>query len=390
MYDLSPAADIVRSGQKDTHAIQQLRDIIYSVLYNIIGSTRCNKFDTEIDLLSNTIYYGVTTLQNNKTLGEEYCDLLLAKSIHNNTYTNNKNNNNSNSEVHTTTNTPSRVPTVNISSTNSQTVALPGLSTPQLQSATPNSTTSNSNTTTKPANSTVAYKLLTRNHVRLYVCIRVLLPYMYSKLRVRSRSINCDNVRNKLLWALYKTYNNVLQLIIRSDNLLLNLGKFHLALFYVYGNYIDIYKRICGIKYVIVRQLDMDRPSYALLGIIILAQLSMQTLYTAVQYTTQQTQQWNNNTLELESLNSHDTNDLHPTILNDSIELNDNMLSDTDSTTASCSLCLSSLDSSTTTTECGHLYHWSCIAEAVNNVPACPLCRQPCAPQQLIMLAHYI
>lgn len=53
------------------------------------------------------------------------------------------------------------------------------------------------------------------------------------------------------------------------------INRIHLALFYLYGKYYDISKRICGITYVFNRKPDSRRPQYYILGVLILIQLSV-------------------------------------------------------------------------------------------------------------------
>ncbi|KAI8616463.1 Pex12 amino terminal region-domain-containing protein [Chytriomyces sp. MP71] len=170
------------------------------------------------------------------------------------------------------------------------------------------------------------------------------------------------------------------------------LSAMHLATFYLYGTFYEVTKRIFGIEYAMTRKLRQGEAEtaggYELLGIMIFLRLAIEGLREAYQR------------LEaVEDEGGDDTNDE----ADDSLASTSGMakgksglsefgqLSEKENlgmepligTSNKCILCLETRKVSTST-PCGHLFCWQCIAEWCRNKPECPLCRQS-APLPLLV-----
>jgi len=312
MYRSAPQPDIVRSHQKDEYTYNTLRDTYVDVIHGWYGNRFINDYEQEIDLLSNMTYYGITTLMNKKTLGEEYCDLLPVTNKRVQPLqlqASGKQHSTISRDTSTTTNTPTTASTSDDTTTASNTPVInttpPSSSAATITPSTPPSTNTSVPTTatSSPPSSHKSQplqipRLLSREQRIMLVSLYVGLPYIYSKLRKRGRTVQiprysdayvlrADASSNRRIPLLYRklrhillkysiiTYNKILQLVLSSDQYLTTFQKLHLALFYLYGDYLEVTKRICSVRYVLVRQLDIERPSYSLLGVLILIQLGV-------------------------------------------------------------------------------------------------------------------
>lgn len=65
-------AQIIRSNQKDTQHVSQLREQIADVLRNYFGSRWLNRREAEVELMTSILYFSLTSLRATQTLGEEY------------------------------------------------------------------------------------------------------------------------------------------------------------------------------------------------------------------------------------------------------------------------------------------------------------------------------
>jgi peroxin-10 len=75
-YPFAAAPDIIRSNQKDTYLQGVLWENLSKILREIYGARFAHNYTSEIRTVTELLYLGCTTLLGNRTLGEEYCDIL--------------------------------------------------------------------------------------------------------------------------------------------------------------------------------------------------------------------------------------------------------------------------------------------------------------------------
>jgi peroxin-10 len=79
-YPFAAAPDIIRSHQKDAYFQGILLSHISTLLRKTHGARFLHTYATEARTAADILYLGLTTLLGNRTLGEEYCDILHLES----------------------------------------------------------------------------------------------------------------------------------------------------------------------------------------------------------------------------------------------------------------------------------------------------------------------
>ena len=69
-------SELVRSSQKDRFYSSYLNTVISDIIHPFIPQRYWLKWQREMQLLAEVIYYGLTTIKGNQTLGEEYCNTI--------------------------------------------------------------------------------------------------------------------------------------------------------------------------------------------------------------------------------------------------------------------------------------------------------------------------
>ncbi|KAG5952389.1 hypothetical protein E4U58_000807 [Claviceps cyperi] len=81
-YSVAAAPDIVCAHQKDTYFTGHLIDSVTDLHRRLFGARSSHAAATDLRSLGSLIYFCLTTLPGNRTLGEEYCDLVQVESLH--------------------------------------------------------------------------------------------------------------------------------------------------------------------------------------------------------------------------------------------------------------------------------------------------------------------
>src|SRR5438552_19008747 len=75
-YPFAASPDIIRSQLKDSCFQGQLLSHLSDILRRLYGARFAHNYTAEARTFCDLLYFGLTTFIGNRTLGEEYCDII--------------------------------------------------------------------------------------------------------------------------------------------------------------------------------------------------------------------------------------------------------------------------------------------------------------------------
>ena len=241
MFPFAPSPDIYRAAEKDEALLTRLRDDVSDVCLQW-GGQRWSARHAEVDLLSAAAFYGLTQLRGRPSLGEEYCDIRQVA----------------------TRRLPASLPLpLPLSPAGGAVAAVDAW---QARVALP------------PED--VAWPSAQRR-VALFA-LQVLGPYAYARARRHQQQMGPlppptagARPAARVVEAALAVWHRLLGWIPVVDAVWPHARRLHLALFFLTGRYLSLDKRLTGARYVALRTMDQQRPSYRGLGLLLLLQLAI-------------------------------------------------------------------------------------------------------------------
>ena len=351
VYPYADAPNILRANEKDNQVQSILHTTLLEPLRRLLGPRLLQKHSEEIKTITDLFYYGLTTVRGTRTLGEEYCDVVL---------------------VHPGSRRP------------------PGI----LRRL--------GYVISLVLGPFAASKALPKLRGRLLEWLQM----QESKLSqpMETGSTKPQGLRAQALNYAIEHLNSIV-----SPAPLYTIG---LVLFYFSGAYHQLSKRLFSLRYILTRAKPPDEQSttYEVLGFLLLAQVVIQSARQAMLLlssahksgglaaslddiiirkstpATQDGQQSPKRADTDEQAKSH-MKDYLSTYTTTHIDLADEKsLAWLTDNSRKCTLCLTTIVDPAINT-CGHMFCWICIRDWAREKPECPLCRQACTPQHLLPLA---
>jgi peroxin-10 len=367
-YPFAASPDIIRSHQKDAYFSGVLLDQLSTLLRKLYGARFAHTYVSETRVLGELLYLGLTTLIGNRTLGEEYTDIVHVES---------------------------------------ESGRLPALG--------------------RRAGYILACVLgpywlgraLPAFRRRVRAKLEANLRWHARRQAKAQQEAPKSHISRPLAMRLQNYLLNNLDTITSPSPIY----ALSLATFYFSGSYYHLSKRLIGLRYIFTRQVPEgdNRAGYEVLGVLLVLQMGVQAylhLHNTVTSTSaaavggghptgtsaivgggaevslDPNSYSANNALLFEAASSVPTAApsqvqkwTHtPPVVKPRYELDDEETMEwIGASNRKCTLCLEEMKDPSVTT-CGHVFCWTCIGDWAREKPECPLCRQSCLVQHVLPL----
>lgn len=366
-YPFAAAPDIIRSNQKDTYFQVLLHDQLSNILRRLYGARFIHNYNSEARTLTELLYLGLTTFIGNRTLGEEYCDIIQ---VSNNTR---------------------RMPEIS-----------------------------------RRARYILAAVLLPYGLMKILPAFRTRIRLkLEASIRRQHSSSDVKSKESKPLTTQVQTYIHTHLADLTSPS---PLYAFTLTSFYFSGAYYHLSKRIFGLRYIFTKRLppSEQRVGYEVLGVLLVLQMAVQGwMHLRSVFPNSQRLVLDAGSLATSGSAIVDGGvevgtgrrgymDPSSDLLSEAIPASDGdirtrvqavthtpLIADEQpryylkdpqmigwiqgKQPRKCTLCLEEMRDPSVTT-CGHVFCWTCIGDWIREKPECPLCRQAVLGQHVLPL----